>query len=134
MKITVEFNNTEELLSFINTFGTKTVEEPKTEPVTKKKTTKKAEALKGEETKKEEKPKENVETEFAGVDETPTTDPIDTDEKTYTKKEVQDICKNKIKEGKQLEVKEIIAKHGAKNISSIAEAEYAAVIAEVEVL
>lgn len=96
------------------------VVEPKKE--TKKKTA-----------KKEEPKVEKVEAEKVVVDETPT-ETKEAEVKEITKEEVQNVCKMKIKAGKTAEVKAIIKAHGATNISSIDEKDYASVIAEVEAL
>jgi hypothetical protein len=63
-------------------------------------------------------------------DETPVTEPV----KEYTFTEVRTILADKSKAGHTAEVKEILAKHGAEKLSEIKPEEYAAVIAEAEVL
>ena len=106
-----------------------TTVEPKKE--TKKKASTKKETK--EEPKVEEEPKiEKVEAEKVAVDETPT-ETKDAEVK-ITKEQVQNACKEKIKAGKTAEVKAIIKAHGATNVSSIDEKDYASVIAEVEAL
>jgi hypothetical protein len=54
--------------------------------------------------------------------------------KEYTFTEVRTILADKSKAGHTAEVKEILAKHGAEKLSEIKPEEYAAVIAEAEVL
>lgn len=55
-------------------------------------------------------------------------------EKPLTLEDVRTILAEKSRAGFTEQVREIIAKHGAKKLSGIDPAEYAAVIAEVEVL
>ena len=56
------------------------------------------------------------------------------EKKAITLEEVRTILAEKSRAGFTEQVREIIAKHGAKKLSEIAPAEYEAVIAEVEVL
>jgi hypothetical protein len=63
-------------------------------------------------------------------DEVPVAEPV----KEYTFTEVRTILADKSKAGHTAAVKEILAKHGAEKLSEIRPEEYAAVIAEAEVL
>jgi hypothetical protein len=63
-------------------------------------------------------------------DEAPVAEPV----KEYTFTEVRTVLADKSKAGHTAEVKEILAKHGAEKLSEIKPEEYAAVIAEAEVL
>lgn len=142
MKIILE--TMEDIEDFKELLGVAQVSETevKTEPVTKKKATKKEEKVQApkeevkdeeEEEVKEEPKTEKVEAENVGVDEAPT-DTKDTEVKTVTKEDVQNVCKVKIKAGKSTEVKEIIKAHGATKISDIKEEDYEKIVAELGVL
>ena len=65
--------------------------------------------------------------------ETVSADPVP-EKKTVTLEEVRTLLAEKSRAGHTEQVKEIIAKHGAKKLSEIDPAEYEALIAEVEVL
>ncbi len=118
MKITVEFNSNEELISFINTFGAKTLTgvapiEKKEVKVNLPKEVKKVDSPKEEvkESKKEEDPKVEV-----------------------TMEMVRAVFTKLIKAGKQKEAKEITTKFGASKLPELKEGDYAAVIKEAEVI
>ena len=64
--------------------------------------------------------------------ETVSADPV-SEKKTVTLEEVRTLLAEKSRAGQTEQVKEIIAKHGAKKLSEIDPAEYEALIAEVEV-
>lgn len=162
MKISVEFDNVEEMKEFAKSIKGEcscnsekviniqapvvtTAETPKEEPKeTKKKTTKKADKKEeSKEEKKEETPK--VEAEVAGGDECVNNEPVqDVEVKEEDKKEdegpkvtkemVREICSRAIKAGKPGEVKKIVANHGASKIPELKEEEFAAVYKEVEAL
>lgn len=141
MKITAEFSSNEELLSFISTFGTKTIatgqavkqvvaNEPKVKEDTKKEAPE-AEAVK--ENKKGDIPK--VAAEVVGVDQKTSEikDTESTNEETnITKEMVRAIFTKLIKAGKQKEAKEITEKYGAKRLPDLKEEHYAAAYKDVE--
>lgn len=66
--------------------------------------------------------------------ETDTAEPVKEEKKALTLEDVRTILAEKSRAGFTEQVREIIAKHGAKKLSEIDPAEYGAVIAEVEVL
>lgn len=128
MKITAEFNNNEELISFINTFGAnalKTFEAKEGVGATK--------GVKKEETKKVDLPKEEVKKQ-----EVKQVDPPKEDDKKQdteiTKETIRAAFAKLIKAGKANEAKEITAKFGAKKVPDLKEEDYAAVLKEVEEL
>lgn len=132
MKIIAEFNSNEELASFISTFGKVGVTPiqvgiAKTEETKPKKVT----------TKKEDKvqaPKVDAEiVEDKKAEEEPPVE-IKEAEVKVTKEDVSNACKAKMTEGKTAQVKAITSKFGAKNISSIKEEDYEAILAELEVI
>lgn len=143
MKIIAEFNSVSDIKEFIGAFGVvgatpiqvenviakaEIKEETKTKKVTAKKEDK-VQAPK-EESKEE---TEKVEAENVGVAETPV-EIKDAEVKTVTKEDVLNACKVKMTEGKTAQVKAITSKFGAKNVSSIKEEDYEAILAELEVI
>ena len=66
--------------------------------------------------------------------EKPKTKPIQEEKKAFTLEEVRTILAEKSREGFTGQVKEILAKYGAKKLSEIDPSQYEAVVAEVEVL
>ena len=64
----------------------------------------------------------------------PVKDPKPEEEKPLTLEDVRTILAEKSRNGFTEQVREIIAKHGARKLSEIDPGEYAAVVAEVEVL
>ena len=58
----------------------------------------------------------------------------ETEEKPLTLEEVRAVLAEKSRAGHTAEVKELLAKHGADKLSEIAPAEYAALLAEAQVL
>ena len=139
MKITAEFNSTQELVNFIGAFGMVGAKSSlsKTSPVQDKKLyesiakfqDKPAEApikeaeLNKEEIKTEEPLKE---------EETKTEEPKE--EVKVTKEMVRERLGAIMKAGKQAEVKALVAKHGAGKLPDLKEDDYAAVYKEAEVL
>lgn len=146
MKMNVEFESREELLSFVGMFGgaTTNITIPgQAGPVKTEKETKAAgEKVKKDkvETKKEEPTK--VETEVTGEDTTPTDPPKDAEvneensgeEVTITKEMVRAICSKAIKAGKSAEVKNIVSKYGAAKLPDLKEECYADAYKDVEAL
>ena len=137
MKITAEFNSNEELLSFISTFGTKSLlpevgvqelKEVTQKPTVKKET--KVESTKN--TKIEDKPKNS----------TKPVEPTKEDKKEEPKEEKQKITKEMvravftklIKAGKQKEAKDLTKKYGANRLPDIKEEDFEAVYKEAEEL
>lgn len=125
MKISVEFENLEEIKDFSKAFLGEAVEEPvkTTEPAktTRKRTTKKE--TKVEEAKEETKsnePKQQEAKEEA--------------KSTVTKEEVREICGRAIKAGKASETIAIVKNHGAAKVPDLKESEYEAVFNEVKEL
>ncbi|OCA99408.1 hypothetical protein [Clostridium beijerinckii] len=160
MKMNVEFESREELLSFVGMFGAAKEFIPSqgqaapVEDKDKNKTEDKHEAEKIKknkaETKKEEKSKvqdkkeveANVEAEETGVDETPTGQIKDAEvteenkeaEAKITKEMVRALCQKAIKAGKSAEVKNIVSNYGAAKIPDLKEECYADVYKDVEEL
>lgn len=151
MKITAEFNSTEELVSFIGAFGSRTemaveasqIIVPSIEITKKNKGEGESEnpmihdVLKESGTRsmadKVDKPvKEEIKGSVTPKDDAPKVD----------KKEVVKITKEMIRErlgaimktGKQTEVKELVAKFGASKVPDLKEEDYAAVYKEAEAL
>lgn len=62
------------------------------------------------------------------------TDDLPWEEKTLTFEEVRSILARKSRSGFSAKIKELIIKHGAEKLSDIKPSEYAALVAEVEVL
>lgn len=54
--------------------------------------------------------------------------------KTYSLEDVRAVLSAKSKEGFRQQVKDLITKHGAENLTKVDPAEYGALVAEVEVL
>lgn len=149
MKITAEFNSTEELLSFIGTFGNKAAiqlegakvvgdmkQEKKSTPNKKEpKVQHKKEEIKVVDNKKE---IPIVEAEEIGQDITPTeikeAEEVVVEEIKVTKEEVRAVFSKLVKAGKQKQAKELTAKYGASKIPDIKEEDYAAIIREAEEL
>jgi len=148
MKITAEFNSTEELISFIGAFDTKSsipsqgvtniTNATPTAAETKK-------AAKNEVVKKEDKPVEPVKTETLKEEIkeiVPTKDAEIIKEETKATEGEVEITKEMVRErlgvimksGKQAEVKALVAKHGASKLPDLKEEEYAAVYQEAEKL
>lgn len=134
MKITTEFNSTEELLSFIGTFGTKAAIQLEGAKVgsrsEEKKEQVKVQPKKGE-------TKDNipvVETEQLGqADEvTDVKEAEETEDVKVTKEEVRAIFSKIIKAGKAKEAKELTTKYGASKISEVKEEDYAAILKDAE--
>lgn len=158
MRISVEFDNVEEMQEFaksihggcscsettvnINNAEVIKDEAPK-ETIKKKNTSKKSEDKKKEEPKKEDAPK--VEAEVTGVDESANNEPVKDvepkeedksaeDEPKITKEQLRAICADKMKAGKQAEVKAVFEKHGASKLPEVKEEDYVSVYKEVEAI
>ena len=148
MKITAEFNSTEELVSFIGAFGNKTatvVEAKSYMPtVVEAKKTAKVETV-----KKEDKPVKEIKTDAPKeeiIDVVPTKpaeiqkelDEIieqnQKEETKVTKEMIRERLGAIMKSGKQKEAKDLLAKHGASKLPELKEEEYAAVFEEAKVL
>lgn len=145
MKIVAEFNSNEELLSFISTFGTKTVSQitkgtgaPKAEAYTEKNVelikpvqlhssnkeeNKDVSKLENDKVPAETKEAENVK-EDAPKDE----------ESKITKEMVRAVFTKLIKAGKSKDAKELTSKYGASKLPELKEDDYAAVYKEAEAL
>ncbi|MBE6056887.1 hypothetical protein [Clostridium sp.] len=147
MKITAEFNSNEELLNFINTFGTTTNIIQKIEPKqvgqastenkeaikeTPKKEVKKD--IKKEESKSVDPPKQDTKKEKNSAAEQTKKEDKPVEEPEITKEMVRAVFTKLIQAGKQKEAKEITAKYGASKLPELKEEHYAAVIKEVEAL
>lgn len=135
MKITAEFNSNEELISFINTFGAKTLTEV-VAPIEKKevKVNLPKEAKK-EEVKKVDLPKEETEKEEVKKVDPPKEEVKVEDPKVeVTMEMVRAVFTKLIKSGKQKEAKEITTKFGASKLPELKEEDYAAVIKEAEAI
>ncbi|NOW84306.1 outer membrane biosynthesis protein TonB [Clostridium beijerinckii] len=157
MKMNVEFESREELLSFVGMFGAAKelapikgqaapVKEPKEDvnPVTEKPKKNKAETKKEEppkeEIKKDEAPK--VEAEVTGVDteskeatkDAEVTEDNNEPEEKITKEMIRAICSKAIKAGKSAEVKNIVSKYGASKLPDLKEECYADAYKDVEAL
>lgn len=140
MKITAEFNSTEELLSFIGTFGTKAAIQLEGAKVGSKSEEKKVAPEKKEQVKvqpKKGETKDNipvVETEQLGqADEvTDVKEAEETEDVKVTKEEVRAIFSKIIKAGKAKEAKELTTKYGASKISEVKEEDYAAILKDAE--
>ncbi|NRT88131.1 hypothetical protein [Clostridium beijerinckii] len=160
MKMNVEFESREELLSFVGMFGAAKelvtskgqavlVEDKDKNKAEDKHAAEKTKKDKAE-TKKEEKSKVqdkkevavNVEAEETGVDETPTGQIKDAEvteenkeaEAKITKEMVRAICSKAIKAGKSAEVKNIVSKYGASKLPDLKEECYADAYKDVEAL
>lgn len=124
MKITAEFNSNEELVSFINTFGAKSIncaqegmketfEKVTQAPIVEKPIEESKEEVKVE--KPAEEPKEEKVIKI-------------------TKEQVRAVFSKLLKAGKQQEAKDLTAKYGASKIPEIKEEDYEAVLKEAEEL
>ena len=139
MKIIAEFNSTEELINFVNTFGVKAIQnsEPKQGiggQVSMGVAPKEVEKTEGP--KKEEKNVEapKVEAEV-NQESTEVKDSVIVEEEPkITKEMIREKISAAMKTGKQKEVKDIVAKYGASKVPDLKEEDYAAVIKEVEAL
>lgn len=153
MKMNVEFESREELLSFVGMFGgtpTNATISEQSAPVKsekpKEETKAAAEKVKKDkvasvEDKKEEPTK--VDAEVTGVDtasKEPTKDAEITEENSgneevnITKEMVRAICSKAIKAGKSAEVKNIVSKYGASKLPDLKEENYADAYKDVEAL
>lgn len=142
MKMQLEFNSNEELLSFVNMFGgaslaplgqSTTTENVKATVNTKEKEKPVQEPVKDKEVVKE-TPK--VEAEVVKV-ETSTTEPVqevEKAEKVITMEEVRAVFTRLIKAGKQSDAKKITLEFGANKLTELKEKDYAAAIEKVEAL
>lgn len=132
MKITAEFNSNEELISFIGAFSGSSAmvaEDTFTAPlVESKKATKAEKEDKPVKEVKSDAPKEEIKEIAPTKEETKTEDP------KVTKEMVRERLGAVMKAGKQTEVKDLVAKHGASKLPELKEEEYAAVYKEAEVL
>ena len=149
MKITAEFNSTEELVSFIGAFGAKNLVPSQGVANTVSVVTPVAEikkVVKSEVVKKEDKPvapvKEDKPVEEIIPDNSAELkEEIERDQKESEKEEVN-VTKEMVRErlgaimkaGKQKEVKALVALHGAGKLPDLKEEEYAAVYEEAEKL
>ncbi|EJO5349346.1 hypothetical protein NRP93_003518 [Clostridium botulinum] len=148
MKITAEFNSNEELLNFINTFGTtniiqkidpKQVGQASTERKEAIKETSKKEFkkdIKKEEAKSIDPPKQDTKKEKnPPAEQTKKEDkPVEEPKTEITKEMVRAVFTKLIQAGKQKEAKEITLKYGASKLPELKEEHYAEVIKEVEAL
>lgn len=157
MKMNVEFESKEELLSFVGMFGGGTTitnitvpeqsapvksEDPKTNVKPAAEKVKKDKI----ETKKEEQPKTEptkVDAEVTGVDTTSKEPPKDaevneensgSEDVEITSVMVRAICQKAIKAGKSAEVKNIVSKYGASKLPDLKEECYADAYKDVEAL
>lgn len=120
MKITAEFNSINEVVDFINTFGTKagnqiTIDGAKVGSKIKEKITSPVKEVGKREMK--------VEKEAEGVKEV-----------KVTKEQVREVFSKLIKAGKQKEAKELTSKYGASKVGEIKEEDYAAILKDAEEL
>ncbi|MBE1305629.1 hypothetical protein G4W71_16620 [Clostridium botulinum] len=148
MKITAEFNSNEELLNFINTFGTTKIMERIEPKQGGQASTEKKEAVK--EAPKKEVKKDIKKKEVKSIDppkqdtkkekNTPAEQtekenkPVEEPKTEITKEMVRAVFTKLIQAGKQKEAKEITLKYGASKLPELKEEHYAAVIKEVEEL
>lgn len=146
MKITAEFNSNEELLNFINTFGTTNIIQKIEPKQVGQASTEKKEAIeeapkkevkkdiKKEESKSVDPPKQDTKKEKNPPAEQTKKEDKPVEETEITKEMVRAIFTKLIQAGKQKEAKEITAKYGASKLPELKEEHYAAVIKEVEAL
>ncbi|BDR75249.1 hypothetical protein [Clostridium tetani] len=152
MKITAEFNSSEELISFINTFGANAlkgieskkevqgaeVKEIKKETVTEKKEEVKQVDPPKEEVKKEvviekkEEIKKEEKSNSTKNEQVKTVDPPSKEK--ITKEMIRAAFAKLIKTGKAKEAKDITTKYGAKKVPDLKEEDYTAILKEVEEL
>ena len=143
MKITAEFNSTQELISFIGAFGNKTTRIIEAgqiiAPLVETK-----ETVKLKDVTKLDKPEKISVTGVKGeqvLEDAPKEETITPKEAETPKEEVK-VTKEMIRErlgaimkaGKQKEAKELLASHGASKLPELKEEEYAAVYKEAEEL
>ena len=144
MKITAEFNSNEELLSFIGAFGAKSFIPSQgvantvsvITPVVEFKKVVKTEDKPVKETKVD-APKEEIKETVAPMEEAPTKEETKPEEPSkeeikVTKEMIRERLGAIMKAGKQKEVKELVAKHGAGKLPDLKEEDYAAVYQEAE--
>lgn len=129
MKITAEFNSNEELISFINTFGTKSLTEVVAPTEKKEVKVNLPKEAKKEEVKKVDLPKEETRKEETKID-----PPKEEVKVEVTMEMVRAVFTKLIKAGKQKEAKEITTKFGASKLPELKEEDYAAVIKEAEAI
>lgn len=148
MKITAEFNSTEELVSFIGAFGTKglissgVASVSSVTPVAEIKKAAKVEEVKKLDKPaapvKEDKPVEEIKDIAPAKEaENPKEEvikPEENKEVNVTKEMVRERLGVIMKSGKQKEVKALFALHGAGKLPDLKEEEYAAVYSEAEAL
>ncbi|WP_099335828.1 hypothetical protein [Clostridium cadaveris] len=136
MKITAEFNSNEELVSFINTFGAKSItcaqegmketfEKVTQAPIVEKPIEESKEEVKVEEKSKKEEPVK---------EDKPVEEPKEEKVIKITKEQVRAVFSKLLKAGKQQEAKDLTAKYGASKIPEIKEEDYEAVLKEAEEL
>lgn len=144
MKIIAEFNSIREVLDFINTFGTKVIENQVTiddSGVGKVvNISMNQETNKGEEKSNPTKEGTNIGKvkESSNIEENVQSKDITEDKKgeevRVTKEQVRGIFTKLVKAGKQKEAKELTAKYGASKVVEINEDDYAAILKEAEEL
>ncbi|WMJ79563.1 hypothetical protein RBU49_11750 [Clostridium sp. MB40-C1] len=140
MKITAEFNSNEELLNFINTFGTTNIIQKigpnqRGQASTEKKDIKKEESKSIDLSKQDTKKEKNPPAEQTKKEDKPIEEPKTEDSKSeITKEVVRAVFTKLVKAGKAKEAKEITLKYGAKKVPDLKEENYAAVVKEVEAL
>lgn len=140
MKITAEFNSINEIVDFINTFGTKvgnqiTIDGAKVGSKIKEKITSPVKEVGKREMKVEEEvPK--VEAEQVGqVDDISEIKEAEgVKEVKVTKEQVRKAFSKLSKAGKREEAKELVSKYGASRVPEIKEEDYAAILKEAEEL
>lgn len=137
MKITAEFNSNEELLNFVRTFGGIMPQEEKVgQPVKIQPTVVKSNKKEKVEEIKNEDNAPKVEAEVTDIDTTSTENKdaeiTEGQDKKITKEEIRAMCSKAMKAGKQSEVKNIVAKYGAKKVPDLKEENYAEVYKELE--
>lgn len=140
MKITAEFNSINEVVDFINTFGTNvgnqiTIDGAKVGSKIKEKITSQVKEVGKREMKVEEEvPK--VEAEQVGqvddISEIKEAEGIK--EVKVTKEQVREVFSKLIKAGKQKEAKELTSKYGASKVGEIKEEDYATILKDAEEL
>lgn len=144
MKIIAEFNSILEVLDFINTFGTKVIENQVTiddSGVGKVvNISMNQETNKGEEKSNPTKKGTNIGKvkESSNIEENVQSKDITEDKKgeevRVTKEQVRGIFTKLVKAGKQKEAKELTSKYGASKVVEINEDDYAAILKEAEEL
>lgn len=157
MKITAEFNSSEELISFINTFGANAlkgieskkevqeveVKEVEVKEVKKETVTEKKEEVKQVDTPKEEVKKETVVEKKEEIKKEEKSNPLKNEQvktvdppskEKITKEMIRATFAKLIKAGKAKEAKDITTKYGAKKVPDLKEEDYTAILKEVEEL